>query len=1819
MVNELCITLLGSPVITLGGEPVKGFISSKSQALVYYLAATGQIHSRDVLAGLLWSEVPDSTAKRNLRDVLSNLRQLIDPYLLITRQTVSLNQEAHFAVDSRIFTEKLSHPQPGKPSDSDPNVEELASISEAIALYKGEFLAGFYISSAPLFEEWALGERIRLQRELERGLERLVTGHLARREYKTAIRYAQRWSSINPVHEPAHRYLMQLHTRDGNRSAALSQYHECARILKEELGVDPATETTALFERILSGELTAGSPDQGELVIRGYELRELIGEGSFGAVYRAYQPLTKREVAVKIILPRYANQPDFIRRFESEAQLVARLEHPHIVPLFDYWREPDRAYLVMRWLRGGSLRSSLAAGAWDAEAVKELVNQIATALAVAHRKSVVHRDIKPANILLDEEGNAFLSDFGIAKDLSVKPELADPDANTSSPAYISPEQIIGEAVTPLTDVYSLGVVLYEMLAGKHPFPDESFESLRKKHLSEPLPSILVTRPDLPVAVDEVIQKCTAKNPVDRFPNILSLCEAFRLAISAESLAKLPLVDVQPVEPINPYKGLRPFYETDCEDFFGRETLTEQLLLRLGEFETMSSFLAVIGPSGCGKSSVVRAGLIPALRQGALPGSENWFIVQMLPGEHPFEKLETALLGIVVNPPDSPLEQLQEDEYGLLRTLNEGIPGNNTKVLLVIDQFEEVFYQVEQESERTNFLECLFHAVTDPHSPLILVITLRADFYDRPLSYPNFGDLVRTSMETVMPLSAEELAQAIALPSERVGVRLEPELEAKIVSDVIDQPGSLPLLQYALTELFDNREDNTLTTQAYQAVGGVMEALVHRADELFNQLDTNGQEAVRQLFLRLVRLSEVTESTRRRVLRSELEGIGLGTAEMPDTSYDAKKPSFPINSAEVMNDVIELYGRYRLLTFDRDPSTRAPTIEVAHEALIKKWDRLQEWLDTSREDIRIHRNLNRSTNEWLDADCDPSFLLRGSRLDLIEVWANKTDLALTSSEGDYLKSSLVERRKRQADERARQDREITLEKRSRNFLRALVVVLALATVIALVLTSFAFNRSQIAQENAATAAVAQGQALNQAATATFAQGVAQLQAGLAAQSAEGAREQKALAEAEADSRATQQSIAEGQANLATSRELAASALNNLSIDPERSILLAITALDTAQTLEAENALHRAIHTSRVRLTLSGHRGPVHFVDLSPDEKLIATASQDGTAKLWDAFTGREVLTLVGHDDEVIGIDFSPSGKRIATSSYDGTAKVWDTSTGQETMTLTGHKGPLVTVYFSSDGTRLVTNGLYDGMVIMWDANSGEALHAFNAHQEPMWHVIYSPDESRLATASVDGTAKVWDANSGEQLLTLPGQAGLVSRVSFSPDGSQLATGHENGTAKLWDAISGEEILTFEGHTTLVLWVSFSPDGKRLATASVDGTAKIWDVLSGEELFTLAGHSAIVMGTVFTQDGIHLLTGSFDGTAKLWDLSPKGELFTLSEHRDQVYSLDFNMDGSRLASGSFDGTVRIWDVASGQEEIRLGKLGDSAKIRGVVFSPDGELLAGSSAYGTITVWNVASGEEITTLSGHAPGQTGETKYNGIVGVAFSPDGKLLATASDDLTAKIWDISSGKELFTLSGHDHAPVSIPPFDGVIQVGFSPDGKRLVTAGGDGTVKVWDTSQYTELFTLEAHPGSAVIDVTFSPDGAQLLTGSFDGPAKLWDVATGKELLTLSGHTGGVYGVAFTPDGTRLVTGSEDATTKVWDAETGQILLTLTGHTLGILDIAISPDGKYLATASQDGSIRFYVLPVEELITLAQSRLTRSLTVEECQQFLHVDECPIR
>jgi serine/threonine protein kinase len=771
--------------------------------------------------------------------------------------------------------------------------------------------------------------------------------------------------------------------------------------------------------------------DWGGRIIKGYELHEQIDRGGYGLVYRAHQLLVDRDVAVKIILPQYANHPEFIRRFEFEAQTVARLEHLHIVPLYDYWREPDGAYLVMRWMRGGDVRTLLTSAPPSIETIARLVEQIGGALAVAHRRGVIHRDLKPANVLLDDSGNFFLADFGIAKDLDQSVSL---DENNStglrgSPAYMAPEQIKAQPVTPQTDIYSLGIVLYELLTGELPFQASTPFEMMFKHVNDPVPPLQKRRAGLPDSLNAIVQRATAKAPDARYATVLDLVKDFQYAAGSGVAARqinddtkatpLPSAakadqsrativlgqDEAPIE--NPFKGLQSFQEIDAPNFFGRETLTKRLLERLAEPGNVSNFIAVVGPSGSGKSSAVHAGLIPALRRGALPGSDQWFIVEMQPGAQPLQELASALLRVAVSPPDQLLERLGSDVDSLRRLIPRLLPREpGATLVLVIDQFEELFTLVEDEATRAHILHSLIAAVTDPLSRLCVVVTMRADFYDRPLLYPGFSELMRQRTEVVVPLTSDELERAIIGPAVRAGLELEPGLVAAIVQDVGQQPGTLPLLQYALTELVEQRQRRTLTLAAYKASGGVLGALARRAEELYASLEEPGQLAARQLFLRLVALGRVQLTE---LAIAEPRTLAGGTGE----SY---QPA-------MIDDLLQLYQRYRLLTFDRDPVTSEPTVEIAHQALIPTWPRLRVWVDISREHLRVQQRLTAAAIEWAANNNDPSFLAAGGPLAQFIALTEAGQIALNAVEQAYLAASLAERDRQEVAERDRQQREI----------------------------------------------------------------------------------------------------------------------------------------------------------------------------------------------------------------------------------------------------------------------------------------------------------------------------------------------------------------------------------------------------------------------------------------------------------------------------------------------------------------------------------------------------------------------------------------------------------------------------------------------------------------------------------------------------------------------------------------------------------------------------------------------------------------------------
>ena len=539
-----------------------------------------------------------------------------------------------------------------------------------------------------------------------------------------------------------------------------------------------------------------------------YNFQEVLGQGGLGVVYRATQDPIGRVVAIKVILPQFANDPSFIRRFESEAQVVARLEHPHIVPLYDFWRKAGRAYLVMRYLGGGSVRDLVnREGKLSLDMVSRISMQTLSAMAFAHRNGVVHRDIKPDNVFMDDDGNAYLSDFGIAK-------TAGADASqeqgqiVGTPAYLAPEQIRGEQATPQSDIYAFGIMLYEMLSGERPFQDASLATLVYRHLNEPLPMIDHERLELPPVFNPIIQRATSKNPIERQRDAMQfndeLQEALRESDQAIELTleELDFADLELLETKNPYKGLRAFQQADAADFFGRTDMIKRVLRRLQEPGQQTNFLAVIGPSGSGKSSLVKAGVLPALRSGRIPGSDTWFYAEMVPSHAPLEELSSALLSVSTSDLPDMVDTLRDNKNGLELGVQQALPDPDSKLVLMLDQFEELFTQVEQESDRQQFLDLILNAVNVEQSPVIIIATLRADFYDKPLLYQGFGELIRSRTELVLPLNDDELRETIEGPADRVGAVLEPGLVDLITEDVREQPGALPLLQYALTELFE---------------------------------------------------------------------------------------------------------------------------------------------------------------------------------------------------------------------------------------------------------------------------------------------------------------------------------------------------------------------------------------------------------------------------------------------------------------------------------------------------------------------------------------------------------------------------------------------------------------------------------------------------------------------------------------------------------------------------------------------------------------------------------------------------------------------------------------------------------------------------------------------------------------------------------------------------------------------------------------------------------------------------------------------------------
>lgn len=1308
---------------------------------------------------------------------------------------------------------------------------------------------------------------------------------------------------------------------------------------------------------------------------------------------------------------------------------------------------------------------------------------------------------------------------------------------------------------------------------------------------------------------------------------------------------------QPVPPC-PYRGLSAFQEADAPLFFGRETAEEQLYQRVFH----APLTTVFGASGSGKSSFVLAGLLPRLREEG-----NWLIGTFRPGNDPFHALGTVLMTLL-EPKLSEsaclieghalADALQSGELTLTNIINRILNKRTgaTHVLLFVDQLEELFTLSADEPLQRRFLDCFIPTPGETATlpPFRTVATLRADFLAQALSYRPFADTLETGDIKLGPMNEDELRRVIEKPSHMRGVSFEPGLVERILADVRHEPGNLPLLQFALTELWELQEENALTHNAYEAIGTVRGALSRYADRIFERLSPTEQKQVHTIFVQLVHPGEKTGDTRRLATRTEL---GYSRWKLVQRLADA-----------------------RLVVTNRT-ADGAITVEIIHEALITHWERLREWMAADRAFRTWQEQLRTAIRQWERAKRDTGALLRGLPLAEAELWLEKRPQDISEAEKTFINDGILLRETERSARREQQQRELLaaqqlvdaerrraeLEARTAQRFRRrnwiLIGVLALA-LIAAGSAVMLFSQARQATGRALSAAKAETtarQLANARALAAFAlvennqhtDPSASLPLLLAREAVQIYRRTDAPIPPEIDAalRETVDTASPWLMNLPPHRP--AAGVRSLAFSPDGQTILSAGAdsaillwrvtdgMQQQQFLGHIGWVWDAVFSPDGRkivsggddttvrvwdvasgaelMVLRGHTDSVHAVAFSPDGTLIASTGADGTLRLWDAETGAAVRTLGAGDGWLWDVAFLPDGKTVAAAGDDGTIQFWRVADGAPVQKMV-HAGGVRALAFTADGAKMVSAG-WDGTARLWDVAGGAELHDFRGHTRGIWDVNFSADDSLLATAGADGTVRLWDMGDFSLRQPLIGHKNEVWAAVFSPDGQTLASGSWDTTIRMWNVSSGEQQRQIAGHIGEVTDAVFSADGSRIATAGIDARILVWNADSGAQLTELRGHSDTIHAIKFSPDGKKLVSASDDGTARVWNLATGAEILRLEGHTKGVWTAVFSADGQLILTSGADGTARLWDAETGKPVRQISTGGKS--LYDAVFSADGGQFVTTGADGAVQLWNTETGALQNTFTGHS---------GNVWAAAFSPDGQTLLTAGADRTARLWNVATGAEIGQLAGHtaDVRGVAFSP-DGqtiftagadwtlrvwrtdtrenvrilrghigkVFSVAVSPNGQRLLSAGGDGFAKLWSTDPHfpQKIFTAK---NDGFLSAKYSPDGQRILTVGRDGVVFVWNVNSGNRTRLGSGDTE-FNAATFSPNGTWLATGEKNGDAILWDAQTLSPLKTMHGHSAEVWSVAFSPNGEKLVTASADKTARVWdVARGEALQTLA-------------------------
>jgi WD40 repeat protein len=1200
----------------------------------------------------------------------------------------------------------------------------------------------------------------------------------------------------------------------------------------------------------------------------------------------------------------------------------------------------------------------------------------------------------------------------------------------------------------------------------------------------------------------------------------------------------------------PYPGLASFDAESSRFFYGRERALAALLRRLRSRMTGEGPLFVVAASGAGKSSLLRAGLLPALAADELPGSASWPRLLMTPTDSPTRELArrlaeatglrtlgTARLDAVVNDPRQFVAALRDM---LAMRAQPGSAGAD-RVVLVIDQFEELFTLCPDENVRRAFVRALFAAATAQIDggvpPAVVVVGIRADFYGYCAGFPELVEALQSGQVLLGPMNATELRDAIICPAEATGLRVDPGLVELLLHDLgvgddgrPADPGSLPLLAHALLATWERREGTTMTVAGYLSIGGLHGAIARTAEDTYGSFDAASQDAARELLLRMVRIGEGADDTRRRVARATL------LAEVPD----------PAAGAFALDALIAA----RLVTVDADD------VQLAHEALLRSWPRLREWIDIDRVGALTRQQITEATQEWESHNREADYLYAGRRLAsaLEQVGRGGERAGLSPSARAFMDASV-------AAEAARTRR----ERRRSAILVQMVAVLA----VLLLLATGAFVW-----------------ALNTRSHAAHARDVARSQW------------------------MAKQSDTVSQTSTSQASQLAAAAYRLSPTQEARSSVLQSFARSAAFP-----TVYPTVHTDAI--------GTVAY---SPDGKLIATGSDDGTACLWVAGQPARgcVGRLRGFGKAVKSVAFSRDSRLLATGDDNHFVKIFDISDPAHPRQVAERKGTgsIYGLSFDPKADILAAGGFgpAGSESILFDVgvpSNPVTLSTMDASAKiPGLRRVaqYSPDGQMVVTSDVGGYVMLWNVVNPRTPLLVDyledddkNHLGSdVYAAAFTADSRQVITGDTNASVRLFDVTpTVERFVRREDKLNSVAGLAVSPVNKTVVLSSDNGSAQLVDLINNETSTPLGYFidGDIAWQSAFSPDGRTLATAGNDGVLRTWD--PPGSNL-VSQNATFFETVAAQPKTHIVATGNY-GQLSLWDTANGYRPVLKATLSNLNSVSAVRFSPDGRYLAGTVQDNSLNwhaaMWDVTDvthPRQLTTFADTTAASNIQDKD-----VAFSPDGKLVAVGRAE------DPATHQGLVQL--YDVSDPATPRFvddytltSGAFAVAFSHDSRFLVVGAADGVLRVLridDGQRMSVVWTIPKAYSQAVYTAKFSADGHLLAIGNGDDDVVLFDMtdpAHPRQVSVAQGHTQQVNTIAFSPDGTELASGSADDSVRLWDISDPATPKPLANLAIGVsvYDVTFSPDGRSLIPVYGSDTAVVFDLNVDAVIDAVCQRV---------------------